>query len=91
MVSLLLGTLITWVVWEILDRYFKKTVKKKGWDLDADDTEKIIIQPIVIGILERLVFSFLVAMELSGVSTAIIGMDSTQDGFRLEQNCRGQN
>jgi len=73
LVSLLLGSLITWVAWEMLDKYFKRMARMKGWALDADDTEKIIMQPIVIGILERLVFSFLVAMEVSGVSTAIIG------------------
>jgi nitrate/nitrite transporter NarK len=73
LISLILGSLITWIVWKLLDNYFKNTAKNKNWELDSDDIEKITIQPILIGILERLVFSFLVAMEVSGVPTAIVG------------------
>jgi hypothetical protein len=72
-VSLILGSLVTYFVWKKLDSYFKETAEEKKWVLEPDDTEKIKLQPVLIGILERCVFSFLVAFEVSGVAAAIVG------------------
>jgi hypothetical protein len=70
-VSLILGSLVTWAVWKGLHSFYEATVKTKGWDVAPSKMEKIPVYPFIIGVLERVTFTLLIAFQVSGVSGAI--------------------
>jgi hypothetical protein len=70
-VSLLAGSICSYFVWLQLHSFFERTAKKKRWGVKKEATERIPIQPILIGVLERLFFTILVAFEVSGVASGL--------------------
>lgn len=71
-VSVVLGSICTWAAWRGLRAFFEATVQEREWVVPPEQTERIPIQPILIGILERIFFTVLVAFAVSGVATAMI-------------------
>jgi len=71
-VSLLLGTICTSVAWKAFHSFFESTAKSKKWKVKWKQAERIPRQPYIIGILERVFFTVMVAFNISGVGTAIL-------------------
>lgn len=70
-VSLLLGSLCSYVVWEQLRRFFLRTAQRLNWQVPDQAAGRIPVQPILIGLLERLFFTILIAFNVSGVAAGI--------------------
>lgn len=71
-VSWILGSIIAWVVWQTLHNYFDRTVREKGWDIDEWSRERINIYPFIIGLLERTLFTILIAFKVPGVAAGMM-------------------
>lgn len=71
-VSLLLGSLITYIVWLQLHAYFNAQRDKKGWQISEDYTQTVPLFPILAGVLERIFFTVMIAFQISGVGGAIV-------------------
>ncbi|MFZ2445850.1 MAG: hypothetical protein WAW37_05795 [Syntrophobacteraceae bacterium] len=70
-VSLVAGTFFSWLVWHELRNFFDSTVKRLAWVVPPQANERVPIQPILTGILERLFFTILIAFNVSGVAGGI--------------------
>jgi hypothetical protein len=70
-VSLILGSLVTWGVWKGLHSFYEDTVERKGWDVEKSKIEKIPRYPFITGILERVMFTLLIAFQVPGVGGGI--------------------
>jgi hypothetical protein len=70
-VSLILGSLVTWAIWKGLHSFYEDTVRRRKWDVDLSKIEKIPLYPFWTGVLERVMFTLLIAFEVSGVSGGI--------------------
>jgi hypothetical protein len=67
-VSLILGSLFSWLSWLGLRCFFDSTARRQKWTVPEQATERIPIQPVLIGVLERVFFTILVAFNISGVA-----------------------
>lgn len=67
-VSLILGSLFSWLTWCGLRKFFDSIVSRKGWDVPEEENERVPIQPVLTGILERLFFTILIAFNIPGVA-----------------------
>ncbi len=72
LISLGLGSLVSWLVWKKLHGLFERTVKEENWDFNREDAEKIPIYPVLIGLIERTFFAVLVAFHVSGAASALV-------------------
>jgi len=70
-VSLILGTLFSWLTWCGLQTFFDSLVIRKSWHVPEEEIERVPIQPIFTGILERLFFTILIAFNIPGVAGGI--------------------
>jgi hypothetical protein len=69
-VSLLLGSVCSYVVWDQLRRFFARTAQRQDWQV-GQAAGRIPVQPILIGVLERLFFTILIAFNVSGVAAGL--------------------
>lgn len=73
-VSLILGSLLTWLAWEVLGRVAKERAQKHLPKVDENEyTTRIGLYSALIGIVERICFTLLVALEVPSVGAALAG------------------
>jgi hypothetical protein len=71
-VSLIVGSIVCWLASKKLRLFIFETAKARGWHYDKEDTEIIPFYPFLIGVLERLFFTLLVAFGGTAVAPAIV-------------------
>ncbi len=69
--SMIIGSIITWICWKNLHSFYEKTLKEKKWEYKQEEIEKIPLYPFIVGILERVIFTIMIAFQVSGVGGAI--------------------
>lgn len=72
-VSLLLGSVVSFIVWRVLHNYFGWLNVDREWNLSPDFTTTIWLYPVLTGILERLFFTVLIAFQVTGVGGGLVG------------------
>lgn len=72
LVSLVLGSLVSYLVWNALHGYFSYLNRSKHWNLSNEFITTVKPFPVLIGISERLFFTLLVAFQVTGVAGGII-------------------
>lgn len=72
-VSLFLGSVVSFLVWRALHKYFGRLNVERGWNLPSDFTTTVWLYPFLIGILERLFFTILIAFQVTGAGGGLIG------------------
>ena len=70
-ISLFAGSLGTWAIWKFLHSYLARCIEKRDWDFDEESLETLPLYPVLVGILERLFFTILVAFNVSGVAACM--------------------
>jgi hypothetical protein len=71
-VSLLLGSVVSWLVWKALHSFTISTARSKRWPFEEADAEKIPFYAFLAGILERLFFTILVAFGGAAIAPALV-------------------
>lgn len=69
LVSLLLGLVVSFIVWKGLHAYFEYLKRTREW---KQTEPPIPLYPVTTGILERLLFTLLIAFQVSGVGAGLI-------------------
>lgn len=70
-VSLVLGSICSYLVSMLLRRLFDHTARTRNWQLPAAETERVPFQRVLIGLIERLFFTILVAFNVPGVAAGL--------------------
>ncbi len=71
-VSLIVGSFVSFLVWLALRRWFNVTVQRLKWQVPPQAVGRIPVQPILIGILERLFFTILIAFNIPAVAGGLV-------------------
>jgi len=71
-ISLVVGSLATRLAHKLNWHFLQRNAEREKWDVPWNEISPNEIQPIITGILERLLFTILFAFNFSGTSTAMV-------------------
>ncbi len=77
--SLIIGALLMHLLDSFLDRHILKKIKNAYYDLPKEDDPResklnpIDVHPLIVGTIERLFFTLVVAYEVTGAAVAMVG------------------
>jgi hypothetical protein len=71
-VSLIIGSVVCRLAWTAFHSFTLTTAAKMNWPYDKDDAERIPVYGVLIGILERLFFTLLIAFGGAGIAPALV-------------------
>lgn len=71
-VALLVGSYLTWKLWDVLHAYFHRVKKARGWSIEEDLTERLVLYPFLVGVFERTIFTVLIAFQVPGVGGGLM-------------------
>lgn len=70
-ISLFVGSLSTFAVWNLLHSYLHRSIAKHGWEIKESALQRLPLYPILTGVLERLFFTVLIAFDVSGAASGM--------------------